>query len=355
MEAFFKPKSDGGKKVSKTDGIQRKKAEVKKPWVEKYRPKSVDEVAHQDEVVSVLKKCVNNGADLPNLLFYGPPGTGKTSTILALCRELYGRDLYKDRVLELNASDERGISVVRERIKSFAQLSARSLREDGKKCPPYKIIILDEADSMTKASQEALRRTMEKQTKTTRFCLICNYVSRIIPPITSRCSQFRFQPLSIENQMGRLQTICDAENVIISPEALKNLVNCTDGDLRKAVTYLQTAYSLKGSEEIDPECIMEITGVVPDTIVKQFIDSCLSNTFDKVQNSVNHILCEGHAATQIISQVHDEIVFNPSFTDEQKCVIIEKIAVIDKCLIDGADEYLQLMALGTMIQLQACN
>lgn len=356
MEAFFKPKTDGGaKKLANSESKQRTKTDVKKPWVEKYRPKSVDEVSHQDEVVSVLKKCVNNGADLPNLLFYGPPGTGKTSTVLALCRELYGKDLYKDRVLELNASDERGIDVVRVRIKNFAQLSARSLREDGKKCPPYKIIILDEADSMTKASQEALRRTMEKQTKTTRFCLICNYVSRIIPPIASRCSQFRFQPLSIENQISRLQTICSAEGVDIIPEALKSLVSCTEGDLRKAVTYLQTAHSLKGKDGIDTECIMEITGVVPNSIIKQFIDSCLSNIFDKVQNAVNHILCEGHAATQIVSQVHDEIVFNPSFSDEQKCVIIEKIAVIDKCLIDGADEYLQLMALGTTIQLQACS
>jgi len=335
--------------------VKKAAADVKKPWVEKYRPKSVDEVSHQDEVVSVLKKCVNNGADLPNLLFYGPPGTGKTSTVLALCRELYGKDLFKDRVLELNASDERGIDVVRVRIKNFAQLSARSLREDGKKCPPYKIIILDEADSMTKASQEALRRTMEKQTKTTRFCLICNYVSRIIPPIASRCSQFRFQPLSIENQIARLETICTAEGVDIEAEALQNLVSCTEGDLRKAVTYLQTAHSLKGSESIDSECIMEITGVVPDTVVKQFIDSCQSNLFDKVQNCVNHILCEGHAATQIVSQVHDEIVYSPAFTDEQKCVIIEKLAVIDKCLIDGADEYLQLMALGTTIQMQACS
>lgn len=183
------------------------------PWVEKYRPRNIDEVSSQEEVVSVLKSTIES-KNLPHLLFYGAAGTGKTSTILALCRQVFGHD-FKSRVLELNASDERGINVIRKKVKDFARTTLHSSDHNTVKdsMPPYKIVILDEADSMTTDAQNALRRTMETYSKQTRFCLICNYVSRIIEPLASRCAKFRFKPLDSVSATNRLKYIAAKESV----------------------------------------------------------------------------------------------------------------------------------------------
>ncbi|KJE93944.1 replication factor C subunit 2/4 [Capsaspora owczarzaki ATCC 30864] len=226
------------------------------PWVEKYRPRTVDEVAFQDEVVAVLKKSLTSN-DFPHLLFYGPPGTGKTSTILAIARQMFGPELMKTRILELNASDERGISVVREKVKTLHQ----SLRLKGYPCPPFKIIILDEADSMTADAQSALRRMMETYSKTTRFCLICNYVSRIIEPLASRCAKFRFKPLDAGILTEKLTAIGDKEGLQIDASAINQLTAASGGDMRRAITLMQCCFRLNGSDPITADDVVAAAGV----------------------------------------------------------------------------------------------
>ncbi|KAG5851497.1 hypothetical protein ANANG_G00094050 [Anguilla anguilla] len=355
MQAFLKGAAAQSIKPQKdkSAGTSGEKKPKPVPWVEKYRPKCVDEVAFQEEVVAVLKKSLE-GADLPNLLFYGPPGTGKTSTILAAARELYGPELYRQRVLELNASDERGIQVVREKVKRFAQLTVAGRRTDGKPCPPFKIIILDEADSMTGAAQAALRRTMEKESRTTRFCLICNYVSRIIEPLTSRCSKFRFKPLDDRIQGERLREICEKEQLQCSEEAIAALVKVSEGDLRKAITFLQSAARLDAEKQVTESLVIEIAGVVPTKLIDNLLQICYNSTFDKLEIAVKSMIDEGYAATQVIGQLHDAVI-EESLSDRHKSAIVEKMAEVDKCLADGADEYLQLMSLCSVIMQQAAQ
>ncbi|KAG6897300.1 hypothetical protein C0992_002742 [Termitomyces sp. T32_za158] len=308
------------------------------------------------------------------MLFYGPPGTGKTSTILALARQLFGPDNFKNRVLELNASDERGITIVREKIKTFARQTprAQTVSSDGKTypCPPYKIIILDEADSMTQDAQGALRRIMETYAHITRFCLVCNYVTRIIEPLASRCSKFRFTPLDDSSSSSRLAEIAKAESVDIDPEVIHTLISTSSGDLRRAITYLQSASRLASSTSpptsITPGDIQEIAGVVPEFVINDFartlgveieggmdIDDQASKrkngSFDAIQGKVKDLMREGYSATQILSQLHDLVVLHPTLNGRQKSKCALVFAEADKALCDGADEELWTMEVGLRI------
>lgn len=207
--------------------------------------------------MATLKTSIASG-QLPHLLFYGPPGTGKTSTIVAVGRQLFGPDFRKNgRFLELNASDDRGIKVIREKVKSFAQGAVSTAPG----MPPFKVIVLDEADSMTGDAQSALRRMMENYSKVTRFCLICNYVSRIIEPVASRCAKFRFAPLEKVSMASRIKYICQEEQLASSDEVIASLLDCANGDMRKAVNFLQSAKQLCGDEELTKNDILAVAGV----------------------------------------------------------------------------------------------
>ncbi|GAA5851306.1 hypothetical protein JCM9279_001100 [Rhodotorula babjevae] len=337
------------------------------PWVEKYRPKNLEEVSAQDHTVQVLKKTLGS-SNLPHMLFYGPPGTGKTSTILALCKQMFGPDLYRSRVLELNASDERGISVVRDKIKNFAKTTVTTNHDPNFNAPAFKIIILDEADSMTQDAQSALRRIMETYSKITRFCLICNYVTRIIEPITSRCSKFRFKPLDTTSTEARLRDICLAEKVDCPDDALAALIRTSDGDLRRAITYLQSASRLAAAtgEPISPVGVQEIGGVVPDGVMSE-LGRALgvrhgdddegddvemkpaagsaggASAFDRVREAVEKVSREGYSAVQVLSQLHDLVILDPLVPARAKASIALDLGLADKALTDGADEELQLL------------
>mmetsp|Transcript_24598 Transcript_24598/g.30686 ORF Transcript_24598/g.30686 Transcript_24598/m.30686 type:complete len:373 (+) Transcript_24598:45-1163(+) len=320
------------------------------PWVEKYRPKSVDDIAHQEEVVRTLKNAIDTGV-MPHLLFYGPPGTGKTSTILAVAKTLFGPSMYRSRVLELNASDERGIKVIREKVKGFAQHSVGASRgESGYPCPPFKIIILDEADTMTPDAQAALRRTMEVYSKVTRFCLVCNYVSRIIEPLASRCAKFRFQSLSNHAMSSRLAEIATQEQVAFSEDTLQGIVEVAGGDMRKAVTTLQTAHQLFGAESsISKDEVLEISGNIPSTATEALWEAIGSNQFNRLQDEVTNLNCEGFPIAALLHRLQEEVIFKETLQDYQKAIICERLAEADMMLNDGASEALQLLDVAAVI------
>ncbi|KAK6615376.1 replication factor C [Botrytis cinerea] len=290
-----------------------------------------------------------------------PPGTGKTSTVLALAKELYGPELMKSRVLELNASDERGISIVREKVKDFArmQLSNPSPAYRQKyPCPPYKIIILDEADSMTQDAQSALRRTMETYSRITRFCLICNYVTRIIDPLASRCSKFRFKSLDKGNAVVRVREIADKEGVRLEEGAVEALIKCSEGDLRKAITYLQSAARLVGAVSQEGEerdnadkmdvdekmvtvsSVEDIAGVIPDNTIEKLVKAMQPRSRGVVYEAVSKV---------VVDMLYQTIINSELIADSHKNKIVALFSEADKRLVDGADEHLTILDLSLRI------
>jgi replication factor C subunit 2/4 len=280
---------------------------------------------------------------MPHMLFYGPPGTGKTTCALAICRQLYGPDLFKSRVLELNASDERGISVVRNKIKGFAS-TAVGQAVPGYPCPPYKILILDEADSMTTDAQSALRRTMETHSKVTRFFILCNYVSRIIEPIASRCAKFRFKPLGSEVMSDRLKHIAEREGLTLGEGVYDAAAKHSGGDMRKAITLLQSSARLFGAKELTGEDIIAVAGAIAEDDVAELLDLCGKNAFDRAIGKLDVMLRDGFPGLQILTQFADAVTNSENCSDGVKARICLAAAEADKALIDGSDDSLQLGA-----------
>jgi len=313
------------------------------PWVEKYRPERIDDVAQQDEVVSALRNSLETG-ELPNLMFYGPPGTGKTTVALALMKQFFGKD-WRLRVKELNASDDRGIHAVREKVKTFAQLAIGTTEAGlASSKAKFRVVILDEADSMTHDAQAALRRIMEEFVHVTRFIIICNYVSKIIEPLHSRCSKFRFQLVSGEFQKSRLLYICQQEGVKLQAGAIDKLIALSKGDMRCAVTMLQTAVSFY--EEVDEESLIEVACAVPDKQVERLIRFTRSATStDEMQQIVRAFLQEGYSSQQVMERLLDAVTKEASVPDLTKARCAMLFSQVDERLTQGCDEELQLLYL----------
>eukprot|EP00448_Togula_jolla_P006273 CAMPEP_0170594260 /NCGR_PEP_ID=MMETSP0224-20130122/13903_1 /TAXON_ID=285029 /ORGANISM="Togula jolla, Strain CCCM 725" /LENGTH=384 /DNA_ID=CAMNT_0010918301 /DNA_START=46 /DNA_END=1201 /DNA_ORIENTATION=+ len=313
------------------------------PWVEKYRPATIDEVAQQEEVVGALRSSLQTG-ELPNLLFFGPPGTGKTTVALAIVQQHFGKS-WRDRVKEMNASDERGINAVREQVKTFAQL-AIGTQDPGLASSKarFRVVILDEADSMTHDAQAALRRIMEEFVHVTRFIIICNYVSKIIEPLHSRCSKFRFQPISADFQRTRILHICNQEGVNIVPEALNKLISLSKGDMRTSVNMLQTAVGFYGV--IDEAALVEIACAVPDSQVMDLLRKTrAASTSDDMVQLVRDFLLEGYSGQQVMERLVTILSEDPALPDLTKARCATLFSTVDERLTQGCDEELQLFYL----------
>ena len=307
-----------------------------KPWVEKYRPRLLGDVVNQKGIIKRLQQFIKDKS-MPHLIFAGPAGTGKTTSALAMVRELYGRKMaINTTFLELNASDARGINVIRTYIKDFAKAKPPS-------DIPFKILILDEADNMTAPAQQALRRTMEKYTKNCRMVLICNYSNKIIPPIQSRCVVFRFSSLNREDIKERVKFIANQEQMSLTPDGLIALVDVSKGDCRRAINYLQSCGTI--SKKIDQDIVFRVAGEVPSDKIREILNTAIKGKLQFSLKLLNDIIREyGLSGINIIKNIHREI-YDLQISEDLKIELSKLLAESEYRLSQGGTEEIQLQAL----------
>lgn len=309
------------------------------PWVEKYRPQTLDDVVGQKHIVDRLKKYVD-GESMPNLMFTGPAGVGKTTSALALVKSILG-DNWRANFLELNASDARGIETVRTNIKNFCRLKPVGA--------PFRIIFLDEVDNMTKDAQHALRREMEMYTKTASFILSCNYSSKIIDPIQSRCAIFRFAPIKGEEIVERLKYIASQEGFEYEEKAIETIVYFSEGDMRKSVNMLQSAAS--AGEVITEDGVYGVVSKAKPQEIKNMINSALMGDFIKARNTLRDVMIlQGTSGEDMVNQIYQELskrVMDGKMDGEIYMDLIGALAETDFRIREGANPRIQLEALLT--------
>ncbi|KAB0792952.1 hypothetical protein PPYR_12572 [Photinus pyralis] len=313
---------------------------VNLPWVEKYRPTDLEELVSHEDIIRTIKKFIKDD-QVPHLLFYGPPGTGKTTTILACARQLYSPKQFSSMVLELNASDDRGIGIVRGQILTFA--STRTIFKSG-----FKLIILDEADAMTMDAQNALRRIIEKYTENIRFCIICNYLSKIIPALQSRCTRFRFAPLSPEQILPRLEYVIEQEKVLVTDDGKQALLTLANGDMRKVLNVLQSTWL--AFKNVTGDNVYTCVGHPLKSDIENIIKWLLNESFKDTVNNIKQLqTLKGLALPDILTEVH-HYVHRIEFPYNVLINVLDKMASIEHRLSVGADEPIQLTALVSAFQ-----
>jgi len=303
-------------------------------WTEKYRPRKLSDIVGQKDIIERLASYVRSG-NLPHLMFAGPAGTGKTTSALAMAKEMYGES-WRDNFIELNASDERGIDVVRGKIKEFARTAPLGGAD-------FKIIFLDEADALTSDAQAALRRTMERYSRNCRFVLSCNYSSKIIEPIQSRCAIFRFRPLRSEDIRLCLQTIAEREEVNIDDIALDAIVHVGQGDMRKSINSLQVAATI--GKDITIDVVYQATGNARPEEVVDMVETALSGDFIGSRAKLDEMMITyGLSGQDIIKQIHRSF-YDLSIPDRDKIKLIDRTGEIEFRIVEGSNERIQLEAL----------
>lgn len=303
-------------------------------WTEKYRPQEFSEIKGQKEIVKRIKAFVEQ-QNIPHLLFAGPAGVGKTTLALVIAKKMF-KELWHQNFLELNASDERGIDIIRNKVKDFAR--TRAIGD-----VPFKIIYLDEADALTREAQQALRRTMENYTQTTRFIISCNYSSKLIDPIQSRCAMFRFKPLDKGEIFSIIEKVEKDENIKIDEKAKEALFNISEGDARKINNVLQSSAAISNS--ITEEIIYSMASVAKPKEIDEVLKLALANKFIEARNKLMDVMLNyGLSGLDIIKQIQQEIL-KLDLNNESKMLLMEKCGEIEFRMTEGSDEYIQLEAL----------